>query len=159
MNLPSKTVSSNRAVTAVTNFVNFVAAITLMALVLNATGCSPTTTTEAPPKRQIGTVDLTIDFGGAGDNVVVQIPCSEDSTVIDILRRAEFNGDIKLQSSGKGETAFVESINGVSQQSSEGKYWTYRLNGQLSKTGSGVTEVDPGDDVQWQFGSAPPELQ
>ena len=155
MKSPSNTVLLNHPIAI---FINFVAAAIVTTLLTTAIGCG-STTVEPPPKRQIGTVDLTIDFGGAGENVKVQIPCSEDSTVFEILRRAEMNGDIKLQSSGSGETAFVTSINGVGQQSAEGKYWTYRLNGELSKTGSGVTEVDPADDVIWRFGSAPPELK
>ena len=158
MKLPSKTVSLHLSGTASTGFTDFVAASILTALLIIAGGCG-LTATEAPPQRQIGTVDLTIDFGGASENIDVQIPCSEDSTVMDIIGRAEMNGDIELQSSGSGETAFVESINGVGQHSSNGQYWTYRLNGELSKTGGGVTGVDPGDEVQWRFGSAPPELK
>jgi len=120
-------------------------------------GCEQATV-ETESKRQIGTVELEIDFGGAEKNIAVQIPCSEDSTVFDILRRAEMSGDIELQSSGSGETAFVQAINEVGQQSPEGQYWTYLLNGELSKTGSGVTEVDPGDQLQWRFGAPPEEL-
>ena len=155
MNLPSKTVSLRPSVAVFTTFAVTAILTTLLAV---ASGCGATTT-EAPPKRQIGTVDLTIDFGGARENIDVQIPCSEDSTVMDILYRAEMNGDIEIQSTGRGETAFVTSINDVGQQSSGDKYWTFTLNGQLSKTGSGVTEVDPGDEVHWRFGSAPPELE
>jgi len=110
-------------------------------------GCEQATV-ETESKRQIG----------AEKNIAVQIPCSEDSTVFDILRRAEMSGDIELQSSGSGETAFVQAINEVGQQSAEGQYWTYLLNGELSKTGSGVTEVDPGDQLQWRFGAPPEEL-
>ena len=155
MKSPSNTVLADQFFAGACSFAT---AAILTTMLLTACGCGPTTA-EAPPKRQIGTVNLTIDFGGAAENVEVQIPCSEDSTVMDVLRRAEMNGDLKLQSSGSGETAFVQSINGVGQQSSTGKYWTYLLNGELSKTGSGVTEVDPGDEVNWRFGSAPPELE
>ena len=120
-------------------------------------GCQQTET--APlPKRQIGTVVLSVDFGAEAESVRVQIPCSEDSTVLDILRRAELNGDLKLESSGAGETAFVQSINGVGGTNTPDQYWTYLLNGELAKTGSGVTEVDPNDEIQWRFGAAPPEL-
>lgn len=121
------------------------------------TGCQQTQVA-APPKRQIGTVDLVVDFGSAAENISVQIPCSEDSTVLAILQRAELSGDLKLQSSGTGETAFVQSINGVGGAQTPDQYWTYLLNGELAKTGSGVTEVDPNDEVHWRFGSAPPEL-
>ena len=155
MKSPLNTVFHNQSLAGLGTFVT---AAILSTLLVTTSGCGPTTA-EAPPKRQIGTVNLTIDFGGTPENIGVQIPCSQDSTVLDILRRAELNGDVKLQSSGSGETAFVQSINGVSQQSSDGKYWTYLLNGELSKTGSGVTEVDPGDEVNWRFGSAPPELE
>ena len=78
--------------------------------------------------------------------------------MLKILQRAELNGDLKLESSGTGETAFVQSINGVGGTSTPDQYWTYLLNGELAKTGSGVTEVDPNDEIQWRFGAAPPEL-
>ena len=120
-------------------------------------GCQQTAT--APlPKRQIGTVNLVVDFGAAAEKISVQIPCSEDSTVLNVLQRAELSGELKLQSSGAGETAFVQSINGVGESNTSDEYWTYLLNGELAKTGSGVTEVDPNDEVQWRFGSAPAEL-
>ena len=122
-----------------------------------AIGCQPTET-GALPKRQIGTVVLTVDFGSAAENIRVQIPCSEDSTVLNILQRAELNGDLELQTSGVGETAFVQSINGVGKTNTPGKYWTYLLNGELAKAGSGVTEVDPNDEIHWRFGAPPPEL-
>ena len=132
--------------------------LTFVCVLLTLTsGCQQTAT--APlPKRQIGTVDLVVDFGAAAEKISVQIPCSEDSTVLDILQRAELSGELKLQSSGAGETAFVQSINGVGESNTSDEYWTYLLNGELAKTRSGVTEVDPNDEVQWRFGSAPSEL-
>jgi len=125
--------------------------------VVCAAGCGQTAT-EPLTKGQIGTVVLAVDFGGQWENIDVQIPCSEDSTVFDILRRAEMNGDLRLQSSGRGETAFVKSINGVGGLSGDDNYWTYQLNGELGSTGSGVTEVDPGDELLWSYGPAPSEL-
>ncbi len=126
-------------------------------LVASTLGCQRTET--APlPKRQIGTVVLSVDFGSSAESIRVQIPCSEDSTVLNILQRAELNGDLKIQTSGAGETAFVQSINGVGGASTPDQYWTYLLNDELAKTGSGVTEVDPGDEIQWRFGVPPEEL-
>ena len=132
--------------------------LTFVCVLLTLTsGCQQTAT--APlPKRQIGTVNLVVDFGAAAEKISVQIPCSEDSTVLNVLQRAELSGELKLQSSGAGETAFVQSINGVGESNTSDEYWTYLLNGELAKTGSGVTEVDPNDEVQWRFGSAPAEL-
>jgi len=127
-------------------------------LLTSICGCQQTETAP-PPKRQIGTVVLTVDFGGAAKDIRVQIPCSKDSTVLDVLERAERNGDLKLQSSGAEETAFVQSINGVGGSQSPEQYWTYLINGELAKMGSGTTEVDPNDEIQWRFGSAPPELE
>ena len=131
----------------------------LLAVILltGLSGCNQTVETPLP-KRQIGTVLMKVDFGGEADDLEVQIPCSEDSTAFDILRRAELSGDLKLEASGEGETAFVRSINGVESQTGQNKYWTFRINDALAKAGCGVTEVDPGDVVQWNFGAPPPEL-
>lgn len=135
----------------------------LILFFLTVAGCQPTATAPDDPaaKRQIGTVVLSVDFGGRSDNVNVEIPCSADSTVFDILNRAMLNGDLKINATGSGETAFVHSINGVGEDAedrSAGNFWVYKINDQIGKTGSGVTEVDPADVVSWRFGRAPADL-
>lgn len=135
----------------------------LSLLILIAAGCQQTATAPGDSKagRQIGTVDLSVDFGGRLEDVNVQIPCSADSTVFDILNRAVLSGDLKMKTTGSGETAFVHSINGIGKGDGDGesgKFWTYQINDQFVKTGSGVTEVDPGDVVKWRYGTAPADL-
>lgn len=132
-------------------------------LILIGAGCQQTATAPGDSKsgRQIGTVNLSVDFGGRLDDVNVQIPCSADSTVFDILNRAVLSGDLKMKTTGSGETAFVHSINEIGKDAGDGesgKFWTYQINGQFVKTGSGVTEVDPGDVVKWRYGTAPADL-
>jgi hypothetical protein len=134
-----------------------------LAVLVFAAGCQQSTTVPTAPKtkRQIGTVALQVDFGGRGDNLNLEIPCSEDSTVMDILNRSAMHGDLKLDATGSGETAFLHAINGIgnaAQDREAGNFWTYTVNGQTAKTGGGVTQVAPGDLIQWRFGPADPDL-
>lgn len=131
----------------------------LLSLAVAAGGCERSRTAALEP-RQIGTVDLSIEFGDAGPGPIrVAIPCSERSTVFSTLQRADRQGDLYFGASGQGERAFVHSINGIANDSSEGRYWVFQVNGTLAERGCGVVEVDPGDVIQWRYGGSPAELR
>ncbi len=98
------------------------------------------------------TVDLTIDFNGQAGNKTVAVPCSGDSTVFSTLERAMNMGDLEFESSGRGESAFVISIDDVENQRAAGDNWTYRVNGELADRGCGVYDIQPGDQIMWHFG-------
>lgn len=66
-------------------------------------------------------------------------------------------GDVKFESSGSGETAFVKAIDGVENEKAAGDNWTFKVNGKLGDRSSGVFELKPGDDVVWRFGAYAPE--
>jgi len=110
-----------------------------------------------PPVSKTGkvTVQLEVDFQSDRENIVVRIPCSEDSTVLTILARAQNIGDLEFTSIGEGETAFVTSIGGVENQAAAGDNWVYRVNDELGDKSCGVFSVKPGDEVLWVFGEYP----
>ncbi len=132
---------------------NVVACLLLLGGVLTGTGCDRGTAPLAPV-RDIGTVDLIVDFGdqpNAPQKIEVVVPCSVDSTVFTTMQRALQNGDLKMEASGTGETAFIHSINGVAGDAGTGNYWFFFLNDQLAQLGAGMAEVDPGDQVRWSY--------
>ena len=102
-----------------------------------------------------GTVDLEVNFNSDKRAVSVKIPCSSDSTVFSIMERARNLGDLKFESSGSGETAFIKSIGGVENGGATGDNWIYRINGELGDTSVGVCELKPGDKIQWRLGKYP----
>jgi len=136
----------------------WLAAIGFVALFIFS-GCDggPKTKT-ADSEREIGTVDLAVDFGSEKKPIAVAVVCSEDSTVLSILERAHNTKDLDLKFRGSGETAFVESIDGVKNEGAGGKNWIYRINGKTGDKSAGIYEVDPGDTVSWTFGEPPAEL-
>lgn len=140
--------------------VNLWACLLMLAL---AVGCDPEPTLDA--QRSVdsagevvaGTVQLQVDFSGEKKNMSVKVPCSADSTVFQILQRAQNQGDLDFDSQGSGGTAFVHSIDGVMNSGRRGKNWTFRVNEQLAKESCGSLAVVPGDVIEWKFGDYEPE--
>ncbi|QEG20864.1 DUF4430 domain-containing protein [Mariniblastus fucicola] len=129
--------------------------LTLVALTICA-GCD-STQSSAKLDRDVGTVALEIDFGGEKRSKSIDVVCSPDSTVLSTLQRAENTGELKIEFSGSGETAFVNSIDGV-KNDGDGSNWTYRVNDDLGDKSAGVFPVGPGDRISWTFGAKPEEL-
>jgi len=109
--------------------------------------------------RATGTITLEVDFGGTKRSKSIHVVCSPDSTVLSSLERAQNTEDLKVKFSGSGETAFVNSIDGVEGKGADGGNWTFRVNDQLGDKSAGIYEVKPGDRISWIFGDKPKELQ
>jgi hypothetical protein len=126
-------------------------------------GCEPATTLDSPnaerPADEVvaGTVELRVDYSGEKKNRTFKVPCSADSTVFSILRRAKNMGDLDFDSQGSGTTAFVHSIDGVMNSGRRGNNWVFRVNDQLAKESCGSLAVAPGDVVEWKFGEYEPD--
>ena len=73
---------------------NIVICISLTLVALVSLGCDRSTAPgSSASERAIGTVDLTVDFGGEGETIQVAIPVSDGSTVFTTLKRADQHGD------------------------------------------------------------------
>ncbi|SDJ66712.1 DUF4430 domain-containing protein [Sediminibacillus albus] len=46
---------------------------------------------------------------------------------------------------------FITSIEGVSQNEDEGKYWMYTINGEMAEVGANEYELTPGDEVTFDL--------
>lgn len=131
------------------------------AVSLFSAGCDSSTTGSGTVGRSAttaGTVQLEADFAGRQANVSVAVPCSLDSTVFQILERAQNMGDLKFEFSGDKENPaelFINSINGIENEGGGGDNWVYRVNDQLGNSGSGVFEVKKGDHIIWKLGKYP----
>lgn len=101
-------------------------------------------------------VSLLVDFGN-GSTTNAQAELNTPATVLDLLKAVQSDGGFEFEHSGAGETAFVNSINGVANEGNGGKNWTYRINGQLGDSGCGVANIDEGDEVQWTLGDYQPD--
>jgi len=121
---------------------------------LASLGCQQTTAPIASA-REIGTVDLVVNFEDGREVIEKAIPCSVGSTVFTTLQRADQHGDLELNAAGSGETAFVKGINGLTGNQETGQYWFFYVNDQMAKQGCGVVEVDPGDLIEWRYQEQP----
>jgi len=139
---------------------NVAICISLSILAIISWGCDRATSSSSPeaPEREIGTVDLVINFGEETEPISKAIPCSVGSTVFTTLKRADMHGDLSLEATGSGETAFVNSINGLKSDANTRKYWFFYVNDELAKQGCGVVDVDPGDKVEWRYQEQPAEF-
>lgn len=119
---------------------------------LVAVGCEQVKEAEAAATpRSAGTVQLIIK-APQKDELVVDVPCSDDSTVFSIMERAKNMGDLNFESRGKGDTVFLDSIQGVENGGASGDNWVYRVNGELADKSCGVFEVAPKDEIVWSYG-------
>lgn len=124
----------------------FVVAISLLI------GCNDT-----PKENKVGSqakIEVTVEFqfNGRKDDQSVTVKCPDGSCVIDALQTACEEASWEIQTTGTGETAFVQSINGVVNEKGAGDNWTYRVNSKLAKLGSGVKKLVEGDRITWSFG-------
>ena len=140
---------------------NFVLTSCLIAAALITVGC--TSTVEAPSKAIIGTVSLNIDFPNDSQqaDLDLQVDCSANSTVFEVLQRAEKAGDLKVDHTvnvvQEPASIFVKGING--EIGAEGKFWTYFVNDELGKESCGTCVVKPDDKIRWAYGQPPAELE
>jgi hypothetical protein len=75
-------------------------------------------------------------------------------TAMDALLAAKAHArGIKVEHTGKGETAFVGSIEGLKNQGTgkEKKNWQFFVNDEFATRGPGATELVAGDTVRWVF--------
>ena len=91
----------------------------------------------------------------------MQVGCAADSTVFEILQRAQKAGDFEFKHSSnvvqESTSIFIKAINGVGEAND--KYWTYYVNDELAKEGCGTYLVKPDDKLRWVYGNPPAELQ
>jgi hypothetical protein len=95
-------------------------------------------------------VTLTVDFGDGRREQFPSIPWREGMTVLDVTRESP-RENARLEIRGKGEGAFVDSIDGVANEGAEGRNWTYSVNGKVGDRSSAIYEVQPRDQVLWTF--------
>lgn len=119
-------------------------------LILLAMGLiSPLTIAAAEPSEKI--VTLTIDFGDGVQKRFTQLPWNDKLTVLGALElAAKHHRGVKFTQRGSGETAFVDSIDGLKDQR-QGKAWIYSINDRTGEKSAGIAALAPGDAILWKF--------
>lgn len=68
------------------------------------------------------------------------------TTLEELMRKIE---SPQIVISGSGVTAFVQSIDGVATNATQG--WTFTVDGEFATQGIGTTELTPEQTVRWRF--------
>lgn len=123
------------------------------------TGCGERVPSPQPAGEATAPLTLTIVFGQSGDEsartVGGSVDYTADASVLDLLQAVAAENKIQVEHTGQGETAFVTGIDGVVGGQDGRGWWIYRVNGELSKQGSGTRIPNPGDQVVWEIGQYP----
>lgn len=101
-------------------------------------------------------VVVILRFGDGSERHYTQIRWTDGLTALDALQRAaDHPRGFPLQVRGKGKTAFVVSIDGLSNEGDSGKNWIFRVNGTVGEQSAGVVSVSAGGRVEWNFETPP----
>ncbi|MDX9893398.1 MAG: DUF4430 domain-containing protein [Patescibacteria group bacterium] len=101
---------------------------------------------------QSQTVNLMIDFGT--DRIVTYAATEfAQGSVFDLLKQAAQanNFEIGYQDYGGDLGVFLESIDGVANDSRSGRYWQYWVNNVYAQVGLSNYQLKPGDVVTWKY--------
>ena len=85
----------------------------------------------------------------------IEVPYQTGMTVLEAMNTAKSNNKLEFEYSGNGETAFIKSIDGVSNQGAGKNNWIFYVNKELAKRSSGAFELEPGDLIEWRLGGYP----
>lgn len=109
-----------------------------------------------PASRPEGrTFSLTIDFGNGAERRFAALRWRDGLTVLEALQAAaDFRPGITFTLKGKGETAFLSSLEGLKNSGAGGGNWIYEINGEMAQRGMAVQTLNPGDALLWRY--APP---
>lgn len=97
--------------------------------------------TEQTEKQEVVTVVISKD-NGAEVVTEKEIPIEKGTTVLDVMKE---NFEIE-ESDG-----FITSIEGVSQDDKNGKYWMYTVNEEMATVGAAEYKLEPGDQVTFDL--------
>jgi hypothetical protein len=106
----------------------------------------------ASPKTK--QVRLAVDYGDGVKKEFYAIPWRQEMTILDAMEFAQKHPrGIKFRMRGRTATAFLTTIDDVSNQGGGAANWTYRVNGQLGDRSFAVYQLGPEDAVVWRFGT------
>lgn len=89
-------------------------------------------------------VSITIsEDNGAEIIAEEEIPVEEGDILFNVM---EENFEVEATEDG-----FITSIEGVSQDEENGKYWMYEVNGEMAEVGAQEYELSPGDEVTFDL--------
>ncbi len=112
---------------------------------------SPQQPLGAPTNPATPQVTVTLIILGPAGQQVYPVSLPDGSTVEDAMVAAQQQGLIMELRSFGGLGAYVESINGLTENPKSVLYWIFRINGVKSVTGISQTVLHGGETIQWVY--------
>ncbi len=112
-------------------------------------GCETKNVSQSGAAKTVamGSVTMEVVQGETTKQFVVH-DVAEGTTLEAVMRQAK---DLPIELKGSGWTAFVQSIDGVATNQTEG--WTYKVDGEHANVGIGSLELSPPVTITWSFGA------
>ncbi len=108
-----------------------------------------------PAREDVVTAIITADEIPSDTELTPYYPVavSQDSTAYDAMRKAERTFPFRFSGKDFGEELgfFVESVNGVPNDTVNRRYWTLYVNGVTATVGVSNYIVKEGDHIEWRF--------
>lgn len=104
------------------------------------------------PQPEGQTVSLTIDFGNGATKEYAALPWQAEMTVADLLETAQsYRPGIQFTQIGSGETGFLSTLDGLSNEGAGGRNWLYRVDDRHAHVSFCLEKLQPGMHVLWSF--------
>lgn len=120
-------------------------------LILLVLGLTTALATHSPDSA---TVRLVIHYGDGVEKHFTSVPWKSGFTVLDALAWADNHPrGIELRRSGSGERTMITGIDDLSNEGggAQSRNWVFHVNGKVATQGSGLYQLQAGDDVVWRF--------
>ncbi len=128
-----------------------ISCIFLLAFTLLGAGCAktPDISESSLTTAQSVTSTLTLQINENS----YSIPFRNNITVYDLMMDIKNNQDFTFAGEDYGPDMgfFVESINGIKDDTKNNLYWVYYLNDKKAETGISATTLNPNDIITWKY--------
>ncbi len=122
-----------------------------VAFVILAGGFAYTRSHVPAPATEDSTRTIGVSLAIEGIHPARASEVAEKTTVLGLLRSASQEEGFQLREKEyAGLGTLVEQI-GTLENGTDGKYWTYSVNGAFAPVGADVYELKSGDAVEWTF--------
>jgi hypothetical protein len=129
----------------------------LLLMLLMCGGCGSAGQRTEPVVGALAQVQLQIDFNGRAENKQFHIDWKDNLTVFACLEELQREGKLTMASRGAGAETFLIAIDGLENSGGGGDNWVYYVNDRLGDASAGVSQLQPGDRVEWRYGAYAPK--
>lgn len=97
------------------------------------------------------TTNVTLAINTGDEEHKFESKVSSGSTVMDLLKISSKGNGFSLSYKDTSAGAFVDEIYGMKNDTTNGKYWTYKVNGKFADIGASGYVVLDGDTIEWIY--------